>query len=109
LNARFDILVGIPGVGEAAASLAGLAPVARDSGQRGGKRLIRGGRAPLRQALDMPALLAVRFNATMKAKYDAFLSAGKPPKLGTTAIMRKIIILANALVRHDRAWTPKLA
>jgi transposase len=128
LKARFDILVSIPGVGEAtaltmlvempelgaiehkgAASLAGLAPVARDSGQRSGKRFIRGGRAHLRQALYMPALVAVRFNAAMKVKYDAFLAAGKPPKVALTAIMRKIIILANALVRDGRAWTPKLA
>lgn len=128
LKARFDILVSIPGVGEAtaftlliempelgaiepkgAASLAGLAPVARDSGRHRGKRSIRGGRASLRQALYMPALAAVRFNATMKAKYDAFLAAGKPPKVALTAIMRKIVILANALIRDRRAWTPKLA
>ena len=101
LKARFDILVSIPGVGEAtafamliempelgalehkcAASLAGLAPIARDSGQHRGKRFIRGGRAPLRQALYMPALVAVRFNATMKAKYHTLLAAGKPPKGG---------------------------
>jgi transposase len=88
LKARFDILVGIPGVGETtalimlvempelgelehrcAASLAGLAPNARDSGQYRGKRFIRGGRANLRQAIYMPALVAVRFNADLKAKY----------------------------------------
>lgn len=128
LKARFDILVSIPGVGEAtaftlliempelgaiepkgAASLAGLAPVARDSGRHRGKRSIRGGRASLRQALYMPALVAVRFNTTMKAKYDAFLAAGKPPKVALTAIMRKLVILANALIRDGRAWTPKRA
>jgi transposase len=128
LQARFDILVSIPGVGEAtalavlvempelgtlehrcAASLAGLAPMARDSGQRSGKRFIRGGRAPLRQALYMPALVAVRFNATMKAKYQALRAAGKAPKVALTAIMRKLLILANALLRDRRTWAPKLA
>jgi transposase len=128
LKARFDILVSIPGLGETtalillvempelgalehrcAASLAGLAPLARDSGQHHGKRSIRGGRAHLRQALYMPALVAVRFNADLKAKYDALRTAGKPPKVALTAIMRKLVILANALVRDGRTWSPKLA
>lgn len=128
LQARFDILVSIPGVGQTtalavlveipelgtlehrcAASLAGLAPMARDSGQRSGKRFIRGGRAPLRQALYMPALVAVRFNATVKAKYQALRAAGKAPKVALTAIMRKLLILANALLRDGRTWSPKLA
>ncbi len=128
LNARFDILVSIPGVGEttalimlvempelgdldqrSAASLAGLAPVARDSGQHRGKRFIRGGRASLRQALYMPALVAVRFNADLKAKYEALRIAGKPPKVALTAIMRKLVILANALVRDGRTWSTKPA
>jgi transposase len=125
LQARFDILVSIPGVGQAtalavlvempelgtlehrcAASLAGLAPMARDSGQHRGKRFIRAGRAHLRQALYMPALVAVRFNPTMKAKYQALRAAGKAPKVALTAIMRKLLILANALLRDGRTWSP---
>jgi transposase len=99
MTARFDILVSIPGVGEAtvfamliempelramehkcAASRAGLAPMARDSGQRRGKRFIQAGRVHLRQALYMPALVAVRFNAAMKAKYNALIGPGNRPK-----------------------------
>ena len=91
------------------ASLAGLAPIARDSGQHSGKRFIRAGRAHLRQALHMPALVAIRFNADMKAKYQAFITAGKPPKVAITAVMRRLIILANALLRENRAWAPKAA
>jgi transposase len=125
LQARFEILLSIPGVGAAtafallvempelgaiahkgAASLAGLAPVARDSGQHRGKRFIRGGRAHLRQALYLPALVAVRFNAAMKAKYHALLAAGKLPKVALVAIMRKLLILANALLRDRRTWSP---
>lgn len=128
LNARLDILVSIPGIGEAtamtmliempelgaienkcAASLAGLAPTARDSGQHRGKRVIGGGRPHLRQALYMPALVAIRFNADMKAKYQALIAAGKPPKVAITAIMRKLTILANVLLRDQRTWTPKMA
>jgi transposase len=124
LKARLAILVSIPGIGEltaltmliempelgtlenkCVASLAGLAPMARDSGQSHGKRFIRGGRAHLRQALYMPALVAVRFNATMKEKYDALIAAGKPAKVALTAVMRKLAILANALLRDRRKWT----
>jgi transposase len=127
LKARFNILVSIPGIGEltaltmliempelgtiehkCVASLAGLAPMARDSGQKNGKRFIRGGRAQIRQALYMPALVAVRFNAAMKEKYQAFIAAGKPPKVALTAVMRKLAILANALLRDKRNWTPQM-
>jgi transposase len=57
----------------------------------------------------MPALVAVRFNAAMKTKYHALIGAGKPPKVALTAIMRKLIILANALLRDGRTWSPSLA
>jgi transposase len=128
LAARLAILVSIPGIGKltamimliempelgtlegkCVASLAGLAPMARDSGQTHGKRFIRGGRAHLRQALYMPALVAIRFNAAIKQKYEAFVAAGKPTKVALTAIMRKLAILANALLRDQRSWTPNIA
>jgi transposase len=122
---RFDILVSIPGVGETtanalmaetpelgrlghaqAASLAGLAPIAKDSGQAHGKRSICGGRPRARQALYMPALNAIRFNPQFKAKYQAMVKAGKPAKVAIVAIMRKLLILANALIRDQRKWSP---
>jgi transposase len=128
LQAKFDILVSIPGIGPAtafailiempelgtleapqAASLAGLAPVARDSGNWKGKRSIRGGRANLRQAIYMPALVATRFNPDFKAKYQAMIAAGKPAKVAITTIMRKIIVLANALLKAGRNWEIKAA
>ena len=128
LAARFKIIVSIPGIGtltaitmliempelgqldnKQAASLAGLAPQARDSGQHRGKRHIRGGRAILRQALYMPARVATRYNADMKAKYQAMTAAGKPAKVAITAVMRKLIILANALLRANRPWTQNMA
>lgn len=128
LAARFDVLVSIPGIGEITAiamlidmpelgtldskqvaSLAGLAPIARDSGQHRGKRHIRGGRAELRHALYMPALVAIRFNPDLKAKYTALVAAGKPAQVAITAVMRKLIILANSLLKTGRPWTPKPA
>jgi len=127
LERRFQILVSIPGVStltacailiempeigtldqRQAASLAGLAPVTRQSGTWKGRAFIRGGRANLRQALYMPALVAMRFNKDLKAKYEHLIAAGKPAKVAITAIMRKLIILANALVRDDRVWLPSL-
>jgi transposase len=52
----------------------------------------------------MPALVAARFNPQLKAKYRQMLEAGKPPKIAITAIMRMLIILANALLRDNRKW-----
>ncbi len=108
-----SLLVDMPELGSLdqgqAASLAGVAPVAQDSGTSRGRRTIRGGCAPVRQALYMPALVAARFNPDLKAKYQALVAAGKPAKVALTAIMRKLIILANALLRDQRHWTPKPA
>jgi transposase len=87
-----------------AASLAGLAPVARQSGKWKGKSFIRGGRANVRQALYMPALVAARFNPDLKAKYQQLIAAGKPAKIAITAVMRKLIVIANALLKADRLW-----
>ncbi|MEO5598629.1 MAG: IS110 family transposase [Novosphingobium sp.] len=92
-----------------AASLAGLAPVTRQSGQWKGKSFIRGGRANVRQALYMPALVAARFNPDLKAKYQQLIAAGKPAKIAITAIMRKLIVTANALLKADRMWVKSLA
>jgi transposase len=127
LARRFAILVSIPGVsaitafaliidmpelgtlgqGEAA-SLAGLAPVARQSGQWTGRAFIRGGRAKVRQALYMPALVAMRFNPDLKTKYEQLKAVGKASKVAITAVMRKLIVLANALLRDRRKWTQSL-
>lgn len=110
--AAFALLVDMPELGaldkRQAASLAGLAPVTRQSGSWSGRASIRGGRAQLRKALYMPALVAARFNPDLKAKYDQLIAAGKPPKVALTAVMRKLLILANALLRDRREWTPNL-
>ena len=73
-----------------------------------GRAFIRGGRSNVRQALYMPAIVAIRFNPDLKAKYDQLKAAGKAAKVAITAIMRKIIVLANALLRDRRTWTPSL-
>jgi transposase len=61
----------------------------------------------IRQAIYMPALVAIRFNAPLKQKYLALRAAGKPAKVALVAIMRKLVVIANALLRDARMWSPE--
>jgi transposase len=88
-------------LGKQLASLAGLASIDRQSVQWHGKSFIQGGRKPLRDALYMPALIAIRWNPDLKAKYDQLRATGKQAKLVIVAIMRKLIEMANALVKAN--------
>jgi len=92
-----------------AASLAGLAPIARQSGQWKGRSFIQGGRANVRRALYMPALVAARFNPDLREKYQHLIASGKPAKIAIVAVMRKLLVTANALVKADRMWVEKHA
>ncbi len=83
------------------AKLTGVAPHNRDSGLMRGKRMIAGGRKPVRDALYMAVLPAVRFDPTMKAFY--LRAKGKPGKLALVTVMRKMIIILNARMRDQRA------
>jgi transposase len=91
--------------GKQAAALAGLAPVADDSGPRQGQRRIRGGRAALRRALYMAAVAASRCNPELKAFYLRLRAKGKSAKAAFVAVARKLIVLANTLVSENRPWT----
>lgn len=123
LAERAEILTSIPGIakvtacailtdmpelgtlsGKQAAKLAGLAPISRQSGKWQGKERIQGGRANIRRAVYLPAVVATRFNPDMKAKYAQLISIGKCKKLAITAVMRKLIVMANALIRDRRKW-----
>jgi transposase len=125
LARRMAILISIPGVGpvtaialivglaeigsllaKEAAMLVGLAPIACDSGQSSGPRHIKGGRAQVRNALYMAARSAARFNPALKIFYDRLIGKGKLEKVALTAVMRKLLILANTLVRENRKWEP---
>lgn len=124
LAQRLAILTSIPSIGATVAttliaclcelgslgakqigSLAGLAPMADDSGQRRGIRVIWGGRALVRRMLYLAAVTAVRSNPDMKAFYRR-LTATKPPKLALIAVARKLALLANTLIAQNRAWSP---
>src|SRR5947208_2992751 len=121
LTRRCAILTSIPGIGtltavtllanfaelgsctrKQAAMIAGLAPIACDSGQTNGGRHIKGGRAEVRTGVYMAALSAANSNADLKRFYDRLLANGKLPKVALTAVMRKLIALANTLIREDR-------
>jgi transposase len=128
LKRRFDILLTIPGVGPVAAAalviglpelgacsakaavlLAGLAPLACDSGQKTGERHIKGGRAFVRTGIYLAALAAARFNPQLSDDYKRLREAGKKAKVAITAIMRKLVVLANVLIKEDRPWRPSHA
>ncbi len=124
---RDELLRGIPGIGPVAsrtllaalpelgtaaggrlAALAGLAPYADDSGTRSGARRIRGGRAEVRRVLYMAALSASR-RGPLGEFAERLRSRGKRPKVMLIAVARKLLTIANAVIRSGRPWQPELA
>lgn len=122
---RFEILTSIRGIGPTTATtliaemselgsanaaqiaaLAGVAPMNRDSGLHRGRRMIRGGRMGARNALYMAAIVAIRWNDGLKAFYGRLRAAVKSFKIAITAVMRKLLLLANTLLKEDRVWSP---
>ncbi|ONT12056.1 IS110 family transposase, partial [Burkholderia cenocepacia] len=87
-------------------SLAGLAPINRDSGTLRGQRHIFGGRASVRRVLYVAALVATRFNPLIRACYLRLVAAGKPKKVALVACMRKLLITLNAIARTGERWQP---
>lgn len=86
------------------AALVGVAPLNRDSGRRHGARTTWGGRAPVRAALYMAALVGSRHNPVLRAYYQRLLAAGKPKKVALVATMRKLLTILNAMVKHQQPW-----
>lgn len=85
-----------------AAALTGVAPLNRDSGQHRGQRHIHGGRAAVRRVLYMAALTAIVHNPILKDFYQRLRENGKPAKLALTAVMRKLVILLNRLLKNPQ-------
>lgn len=120
---RFDLLKGVPGVGDATAAslvaelpelgrlnrqkisaLVGVAPYADDSGGRQGRRSTRGGRRLLRSTLYMAALSAMRFNPVIKRFADRLKQQGKQGKVVIIACMRKLLVILNTMVKQNSPW-----
>jgi transposase len=91
------------------AALAGLAPLARDSGTRRGPRTIRGGRPEVRRVLYLAALSAARHAGPLKDFADRLRGRGKRAKVVLIAVARKLLTIANAVVRSGQRWDPSLA
>ena len=128
LRARAAWLQSIPGIGPVAcrtllaelpelgtlsrhqvAALVGVAPFNRDSGAWRGRRCVWGGRASVRAALYMAALAASRANPSLRAFYQRLVAAGKPKLVALTACMRKLLVLCNALCKHQTRWVAPTA
>jgi transposase len=120
LARKREILVSIPGIAgriagvviadmpelgtldrKTAASLAGMAPHPNQSGPLAGRNAIAGGRPCLRTAFYMAGMVAARCDPRFKAAYRAMRDAGKPPKVAIVATGRRLVTIANALIRED--------
>ena len=86
------------------AALVGVAPLNRDSGTLRGRRSVWGGRADVRAALYMGALVAARRNPAIREFYERLLAAGKPKKVALVACMRKLLAIVNAVLKHRTPW-----
>lgn len=123
-RAREDLLTSVPGIGDVtaqsliamlpelghvtakrAAALVGIAPFARDSGPKKGKRSIWGGRASLRAALYMATLSAIRWNPVLRAHFKQLKARGKLFKVAMVACMRRLLTILDAMVRKNQRWT----
>jgi transposase len=123
-QADADLLASVPGVGKATlrtliaelpelgrldrrkiAALVGVAPINRDSGAQRGRKTIAGGRAPVRTALYMAALVASRANPIIAAHYQKLRSSGKAAKQALTACIRKLLVILNAILRDRKPWS----
>ena len=126
-QAKASVLRSIPGVGPVVAAtlvgflpelgtldrrqiaaLAGVAPLNRDSGHRTGGRRIWGGRGAVRAMLYMATVTGIVHNPLLKPVYDRLCARGKPTKVAMVACMRKLLTIANAMVRDGTIWTPSL-
>ena len=124
----YGILTSVPGIGAVtaaaliawmgelgaignrqAAALIGVAPFARDSGSMKGGRHISGGRRRPRDVLYMAAMTACRYNPDMNEMRERLVARGKCHKVVLVAVMRKLIVTANALLRDRRAWEDRTA
>ena len=106
------LLAGLPELGSLdrrqIAALGGLAPWTRQSGRWKGKSFIGGGRADVRSALFMGALVAVQHNRTLKAFYERLIAAGKEKMVALIAVARKLLTILNAILRDGEPWREEL-
>lgn len=122
---KAELLQSVPGVGPVTAAtllaelpelgnrnrkqiacLVGVAPMNRDSGKMRGKRRVYGGRASVRRALYMAALVATKVNPIIASFYERLLASGKEKKVALTACMRKLLVILNSMIHNRQTWSP---
>jgi transposase len=107
-NTARSLLITLPELGrlngKQIGALAGLAPFAKDSGNKRGQRHIAGGRSIVRAALYMPAITAIQHNPVIRALYQRLVQAGKHHYVAITACMRKMLVILNAMLRSNQPW-----
>jgi transposase len=127
-RANGDLLQSIPGIGpvvsralladvpelgtpsrEEVAALVGVAPMNRDSGKYSGKRSVTGGRSRVRSMLYMAALSAKRLNPSLKEFAKRLVEKGKAAKVVLVAVARKLLVIANAILREKTPWKAPVA
>jgi len=128
LKERTTIMESVPGIGTTTASmlvsevpelgicnkreiaaLIGVAPINRDSGQFRGKRMTGGGRVHVRSRLFMPTLVTIRYNPKLKAFYQRLLAKGKSKMTAIVAVMRKLLVILNTMIKKNQLWNEHLA
>jgi len=106
------LLAGVPELGAIGhaqlAALVGVAPQTRQSGPGRPAAAIAGGRTEVRAALYMPTLAAIRCNPALRTLYQRLLANHKPPLVAIVACMRKLLTLANAMLRDQTPWSPAM-
>lgn len=91
------------------ASLLGVAPITKESGMHVGQASISGGRSIPRKAIYMAALTASRCNPDLKKFYDRLIGKGKKSKVALVGVMRKLIVILNAMLKNETVWSSKIA
>lgn len=89
---------------KAIAKLAGVAPLAQESGKWKGPRRCWGGRAEVRSLLYMATLTSIRCRSPLATRYERLKAAGKPSKVAITACMRSLLVTLNTMMRTGQHW-----
>jgi transposase len=87
------------------AALVGVAPINQDSGKWRGKRMIKGGRPQVRAPLFVACLAVIQYNKPLRALYRRLVDGGKVKKLAIVAVMRKLVVIANAMMKAGTPWS----
>jgi transposase len=108
VKSALALLASVPELGridnKAAAALIGVAPFVRQSGHMTAPSRIHGGRAAVRSILYMAAVTASRHNPVLRPFYERLIAKGKPPKVALIAVLRRLVVFANAVLRSGEVW-----